>query len=95
MRHQRLKFRSEFRVVPGNRRGQCAEMTIAPGGSEGGPGNRHRGADQWLYVVSGSGQALIKGRRVRLAAGSLLFIPRGERHQIENRGREPLPRGRK
>ena len=90
MRHQRLKFRSEFRVVPGNRRAQCAEMVIAPGGAEGGADNRHRGADQWLFVVSGSGAALVKGRRIRLAAGSLLFIARGERHQILNTGRAPL-----
>ena len=90
MRHQRLKFRSEFRVVPGNRRAQCAEMTIAPGTSEGGPDNRHRGADQWLFVLSGSGAAIGRGRRIRLAAGSLLFIASGERHEIRNTGRAPL-----
>ena len=90
MRHQRLKFRSEFRVVPGSRGGQCAEMVIPPGGSEGRPDNRHRGADQWLFMLSGSGAAIGKGRRVLLGAGSLLFIARGERHQIRNTGRAPL-----
>jgi len=39
-------------------------MVIAPGDAEGGPGNRHRGADQWLFVLSGTGEARIKGRRL-------------------------------
>jgi hypothetical protein len=27
-------------------------MTLGPDETEGGPDNRHRGADQWLYVIS-------------------------------------------
>lgn len=90
VKHWNLSFKRAFRVVPGNRRAQAAEMVIKPGGSEGGPDNRHRGADQWLFVVSGQGSALIKGRTMRLVAGSLLFISRGERHEIRNTGRTPL-----
>jgi mannose-6-phosphate isomerase-like protein (cupin superfamily) len=90
LRHIRLRFRRAFRVVPGNRRAQCAEMVLAPGKSEGGPDNRHGGADQWLFVVSGRGEALVKGRTTRLVAGSLLFIAKGERHEIRNTGRAPL-----
>ena len=90
MRLRRLRFGKGFRVHAGNRRSQAAEMVIAPGDAEGDPGNRHRGADQWLYVLEGRGSALIKGRRHRLAAGSLLFIPRGERHEIRNDGRSLL-----
>ena len=90
MKHTRLALKRAFRVVPGSRRSQAAEMVIAPGKSEGGPGNRHRGADQWLYVVSGKGAAFVKGKRVRLVTGSLLFISRGERHEIRNSGRAPL-----
>jgi mannose-6-phosphate isomerase-like protein (cupin superfamily) len=74
----------------GNQRVQAAQMVIAPGGSEGGPTNRHRGADQWLYVVAGSGTARVNKRRVRLHAGSLLLIEHGERHEIQNTGRTTL-----
>jgi len=90
MRLKRLRLREGFRVHPGNARSQCAEMVIPPGDAEGDPRNRHRGADQWLFVIDGRGSALIKQRRHQLAAGSLLFIPRGERHEIKNTGRTLL-----
>jgi mannose-6-phosphate isomerase-like protein (cupin superfamily) len=81
-----LRFGKGFRVALGNRRAQAAEMVLAPGGSEGGPDNRHRGADQWLYVVEGKGTAVVNGRRVALGRGKLLLIERGDRHQIRNTG---------
>lgn len=74
----------------GNRRTQAAEMVISPGSAEGGPGNRHRGADQWLFVVSGKGQAHIGGRRYALREGVLLLIEHGDQHEIRNTGRAPL-----
>ena len=54
------------------------------------PDNRHRGADQWLYVVAGTGLAIVEARRKTLKAGSLLVIERGERHEIRNTGRTLL-----
>lgn len=90
MRRKQLRFGQGFRVAFGNRRGQAAEMVLAPGETEGGAGNRHRGADQWLYVVKGSGVARINGRHVTLAAGTLVLIERGDRHEIRNTGRTPL-----
>src|SRR5690606_27485241 len=57
---------------------------------EGGPDNRHAGADQWLFVVEGSGLAIVDGARRRLQRGSLLLVERGERHEIRNTGRTPL-----
>jgi mannose-6-phosphate isomerase-like protein (cupin superfamily) len=86
----RLRFRKGFRVALGNGRSQAAEMVLAPGASEGGPRNRHRGADQWLYVVAGTGAARVKGRRVALRPGTLLLIEHGDRHDIENTGRTLL-----
>ena len=65
-------------------------MTLAAGEREGGPGNRHRGADQWLFVEAGAGLAIVNGRRAILRAGSLLLIERGEGHEIRNTGRTPL-----
>lgn len=90
MRKKQLRFGPGFRVAFDVRRVQAAEMVIAPGDSEGGPDNRHRGADQWLYVLSGSGVATVEGRRVPLKAGTLLVIERGERHEVRNSGRTLL-----
>ena len=74
----------------GNARSQAAEMVIAPGKSEGDERNRHRGADQWLFVVDGRGEALVKNRRYKLVPGSLILIERRERHEIKNVGRTLL-----
>jgi mannose-6-phosphate isomerase-like protein (cupin superfamily) len=90
MKSKTLQFGKGFKVLLGNRRVQAAQMVIAPGGAEGGPGNRHRGADQWLLVVSGHGLAIVGGRRIRLRAGSLLLIEHKEQHEIRNTGRELL-----
>ena len=40
-------------VVLGDEHSQAAQMTLAAGETEGSPNNRHRGADEWAYVVSG------------------------------------------
>lgn len=90
MQRKHPRFGRGFQVLMGNRRVQAAQMTIAPGDSEGGPRNRHGGADQWLFVVSGRGTAITKGRPHVLTRGSLLLIERGERHEIRNTGRQPL-----
>ena len=85
-----LRFGEGFRVALSNARAQAAQMTIAPGGAEGDACNAHRGADQWLFVVAGSGVATVNGRRVRLREGSLLLIERGDRHEVRNDGRAML-----
>jgi mannose-6-phosphate isomerase-like protein (cupin superfamily) len=90
MTYAHLRFGKGFRVAFGNRRGQAATMVIAPGDGEGGPDNRHRGADQWLFVVAGTGTATIAGRRRRLRPGTLLLIERGTTHEIRNTGRAML-----
>lgn len=90
MKHKRFRFGKGFRVAFAIRKVQAAEMVIAPGGREGGPDNRHRGADQWFFVVSGTGLAIVEGRRQKLGAGSLIAIERGERHEIRNTGRTLL-----
>ena len=48
-----LRFGKGFSVALSNARAQAATMVIAPRDCEGGPHNRHRGADQWLFVVDG------------------------------------------
>jgi mannose-6-phosphate isomerase-like protein (cupin superfamily) len=90
MRRKTLRFGKGFRVAFDVRKAQAAEMVIAPGDSEGGADNRHRGADQWLFVLSGTGVATVEGRRVPLKAGTLLVIEKGERHEVRNSGRTLL-----
>jgi mannose-6-phosphate isomerase-like protein (cupin superfamily) len=90
MKRKNLRFGKGFRVALGNRRTQAAEMVIRPGDAEGGPGNRHRGADQWLFVVSGSGEARVQGKKYPLRERTLLLIEHGEQHEIRKTGRAPL-----
>jgi mannose-6-phosphate isomerase-like protein (cupin superfamily) len=90
MKRKTLRFGKGFRVALGNRRAQAAEMVIEPGDCEGGPDNRHRGADQWLFVVSGRGAAIVRGRRVPLREGTVLLIEKGDTHEIRNTGRSLL-----
>ena len=90
MKHKHLRFGKGFNVVLGNSRSQAAQMVLTPGKSEGGPTNRHRGADQWLFVVAGTGNAVINGRHYALHEGALFLIERGDRHEIRNDGTNDL-----
>lgn len=90
MKRKTLRFGRGFKVVLQSRYAQAAQMVLEPGSSEGHSGNRHDGAEQWLFVVSGTGAAIVNKRRTSLRAGVLLMIERGERHEIRNNGRENL-----
>jgi mannose-6-phosphate isomerase-like protein (cupin superfamily) len=90
MRRKNLRFGRGFRVVLGNRHSQVAEMVLPPGKSEGDSKNRHHGADQWLFVESGTGTARINGKRYGLRAGTLLLVERDDMHEITNTGRVNL-----
>jgi mannose-6-phosphate isomerase-like protein (cupin superfamily) len=87
---KQLRLTKGFRVGIGNKRAQMAEMVIPPGEAEGGPGNEHHGADQWLLILEGTGVAKVEGKRVPLKAGTLLLIERGEEHEVKNTGRRLL-----
>jgi mannose-6-phosphate isomerase-like protein (cupin superfamily) len=90
MARKQLRFGKDFSVVLRNSHAQAVTMVIPPGESEGGPDNRHRGADQWLFVVSGNGIAKLGTQRHPLRAGTLLLIERGTTHEIRNTGRSDL-----
>jgi hypothetical protein len=69
VKQAKLRFDEAFRVALNGRNAQVAEMVLAPGGSEGGPENRHRGATSgcslspalarpmWAAFVSAWGKA--------------------------------------
>jgi mannose-6-phosphate isomerase-like protein (cupin superfamily) len=90
MQRKNLKLDLGFHVAINHRGSRAAEMVIAPGGIEGDETNRHRGSDQWLYVISGAGSAIVSSRRRVLGAGTLLLIERGETHEVRNTGTTPL-----
>lgn len=85
-----VAFRKGFSILAQNSKAQTASMVIPVGGQEGGRDNRHRGSDQWLYVVSGKGEARINAQVFRLRRRHLLLIERGENHEIRNTGTTPL-----
>ena len=62
MRRTHLAFDRFFDVRLTTDDAQAAEMTLEPGTSTGGPDNAHADSDQWLYVVSGSGRAVVEAR---------------------------------
>ena len=65
-------------------------MVLEPGETEGGSDNHHGGADQWLYVVSGSGVAIVNGKRIPLSEDTLVLVERGDNHEIRNTGKTEL-----
>lgn len=65
-------------------------MTLPPGQAVGGSDNVHETSDQWLFVVSGSGEAIVAGKRQTLTRYSLVVIEAGEAHEIRNTGSVPL-----
>jgi len=87
---EQLSFRPGFRLSVGNARSQAAVMVLLAGGKEGGPDNYHRGADQRLFVVEGSGAAIINGHKTSLKPGKIVLIEAGDRHEIRNTGRSLL-----
>ena len=90
MQRTLVQYPKGFHVLISGSRSQAASMVIEPGGHEGGPDNRHQGANQWLYVESGKGEAAINGHVYPLEAGSLVLIERGDKHEIRNTGDVPM-----
>jgi mannose-6-phosphate isomerase-like protein (cupin superfamily) len=90
MQKKMLRFGKGYRVAAEVRKAQAAEMVLEPGESEGDSENYHRSADQWLFVVSGKGVAIVNGIKIALTAGVLLVIERREKHEILNTGRTLL-----
>jgi mannose-6-phosphate isomerase-like protein (cupin superfamily) len=88
--------RGEFELLARTPAAQAAKMTLKPGGvSEDEPSNEHPTSEQWLFVISGTGEARIgktrkRLRKIPLKANSLLVIQKHELHQIRNTGRKPL-----
>src|SRR3954469_23000453 len=85
------KHRGSFVPLHATRSSQAAMMTLAPGAkTQEDSTNEHAWAEQWLYVVSGTGSARVGKKTLKLREGSLLLIEKREPHQIKNTGRKNL-----
>lgn len=68
---------------------QLVLMTLQPGEEIG--RERHEGHDQFIRVESGTGEALLDGRKHALEDGVSIVIPSGVEHNVVNTSRtEPL-----
>ena len=67
---------------------QLAIMSLGPG--EGIGEEVHDDVDQLLYLVKGSGVAVIDGKEVGLEKGAIFCVPKGTRHNVKNLGDEPM-----
>ncbi|MBC8091603.1 MAG: cupin domain-containing protein [Pseudonocardia sp.] len=67
---------------------QLVIMTIPPNGEIG--EETHDGIDQILTFVSGTGEARVAGETKSVAAGDLVVVPSGQRHNFVNTGPNPL-----
>jgi len=68
---------------------QLVLMTLQPGEEIG--AEQHEGHDQFIRIESGSGVALLDGKRVALGDGVALVIPSGAEHNVINTSKtEPL-----
>lgn len=66
---------------------QIVLMSIEPGDDI---GEETHDADQTTFFVSGEGQAVVEGSRTKVTANHMIVIPKGSKHNIINKGDEPL-----
>jgi mannose-6-phosphate isomerase-like protein (cupin superfamily) len=66
---------------------QIVLMSIEPGDDI---GEETHKADQTTFFVSGEGQAVVDGSRTKVGANHMIVIPQGAKHNIINKGDEPL-----
>ncbi len=90
MKQTDLEFTHAFKVFLSTKNVQAAVMTLAPGETVGGDDNVHQSSAQWLFVVSGNGEATVAGQYLELKKHSLSVIEAGEAHEIRNTGSTPL-----
>ena len=72
----------------GTQRVELFRDTMAPGISTG--VHVHRQADEFFYVVSGKGLALVDGPELTIEADDIVFVPKGHDHRVKSTGPMPL-----
>jgi mannose-6-phosphate isomerase-like protein (cupin superfamily) len=75
------------REIITNKHTQVVLMSIEPGDDI---GEETHDADQTTFFVAGDGQAVIDGHKTKVGPNHLIVIPKGAKHNIINKGDEPL-----
>ncbi|HEX5740189.1 MAG TPA: cupin domain-containing protein [Pilimelia sp.] len=76
------------RVLATTAHTQLVIMTLPPGGEVG--AEVHRGIDQILIAVEGTGESIVDGVKRPLPEGHAVVVPEGTEHNIVNAGDRPL-----
>ncbi len=83
------KTNSDFRrVMATGPYSQLVTMSIKPKediGSE-----VHPGTDQMLFIVAGTGKAVVNGETAEVKENDAVFVPAGAKHNLINTGHEDL-----
>ncbi|HSE98226.1 MAG TPA: cupin domain-containing protein [Blastocatellia bacterium] len=65
-----------------------AEVILPPGCSV--TPHHHNRLEEVYYILSGRGRMTVGGEQHEVGPGDAVFIPRGNRHTLENTGDEPI-----
>jgi mannose-6-phosphate isomerase-like protein (cupin superfamily) len=85
------KHQGFFKPLIASTSAQAAMMVLKSGQSSSEKKEtEHPRAEQWLFVISGSGRAKVGKLNIRIKTGSLLLIEKGEAHQITNTAKQPM-----
>lgn len=86
---ERATLNTHFReVLSTGLHSQVVVMRIPSGGEIG--EETHEEVDQILFFTAGEGEAILNGERNRVAAGRLVHVPAGTRHNIVSVGPDDL-----
>jgi quercetin dioxygenase-like cupin family protein len=64
-------------------------IRIAPGGRVS-PAHSHPNGEEVVYIIHGSGRALVNGEVAPIREGSLVLFPQGQAHMLHNTGSEEM-----
>jgi mannose-6-phosphate isomerase-like protein (cupin superfamily) len=69
---------------------QCslAEEVLPPGHAV--TPHHHQQLEEIYYIVAGSGMMTVGSEQQEVGPGDAVYIPRGQRHTLENTGSEPI-----
>lgn len=90
MKTVQVDYAKGFHILLEDAHSQAGTLVIEPGKKVGGAKNRHRGADQWIYVESGEGEAEVAGVKLAMRKGTLILVQRGDAHGLRCTGEEAL-----
>lgn len=75
-------------VIYTGKQSQLVLMSLLPGEDIG--EEVHEGSDQILFIVDGSGEAIIDGQASPIEKHSVVFVPAGTKHNIINKNGEDM-----